>query len=117
MARPQVGIVEERVQGAPRARGRRGWHEDAAAVGEELAGVGVRRRDDRPPGAHRVGQGPGHDLVEVRIRRDEDVGRLEPLRQLDPPDEPIDEPDVVLEPVRRDGRDQALPVRLALACE
>ena len=83
----QGGIGQELVQrGRQRDRGR-GRHEDAAAVGEELACVGVWRGHDGAAGAHRVRHGPGHDLVEVGIWRDEDVRRLEPLRQLDPPDD------------------------------
>ena len=78
----------ERVRGA-------GRDEAAAPVGEPLAGVGVRRRDDRLAGAHRVRERPGHDLLEVRVRRDEDVGSLEPGPELRAADEAVDEPDVV----------------------
>ena len=113
----QGGIGKELGQrGRQRHRGR-GRHEHAAAVGQQLGRVGVRRGHDRAAGAHRVGHRPGHDLVEVGIRRHEDVGRLEPLRQLDPPDVPIDEPDVILEPQSGHGCDQALAVGLALAAK
>ena len=117
MAARRSGSSRSSVSAGREASGERGRDEDAPAVGQQLACVRVRGRDDRAAGAHRVGQGPGHDLVEVRVGRDEDVRRLEPARQLDPPDEPVDEPDVVLEAKRGDGRDQAMPIGLALAAK
>ncbi len=64
------------------ASGEPGVDEPPAAAGEALAGVGVGRGDDGLAGPHRVGQGARHDLVEVGIRRHEDVGRLEPGPEL-----------------------------------
>ena len=81
-------------------------------------GVGVGRRHDRLAGAHRVRQGPGHDLVEVRVRGDEDVRGLEPRPELHASDEPVDEPDGVGHAQRRRrAASRRSPVRLALAPE
>ena len=117
MAARKAGSARSSLNAAASATGERGRHEDAAAVGEQLSRVGVRRGDDGPAGAHRVRHGPGHDLVEVGIGRDEDVCRLEPALQLDPPDIPIDESDMVLEPQSVTVATRRLAVGLALGCE
>lgn len=47
--------------------------QDAAPVGEQLAGVAVRRRDDGPARAHRVRERSGRDLLRLEVGRDVDV--------------------------------------------
>ena len=81
--------VDERV--GERRRGL-GSHEATPAAGEPLLGIGVGRGHDRLPRAHRVRQGPGHDLVHVGVGGDEQVRGLEPRPELHAPDEPVDEP-------------------------
>ena len=64
-----MSALGERFRGA-------GGNETAAAVGQSLARIGIWRRHDRLARAHRVRQRPGDDLLEVGVRRHEDVRRL-----------------------------------------
>jgi hypothetical protein len=103
---PQLVIAEDLVQGRTEGRRRSGWDEHAAPMSKELGSVGVRCGDDRPAGAHGVRQRARDDLVEVGVRGDEDVGRLQPAGHLDPADEPVDEPHVVAHPQGGDSGDE-----------
>jgi len=64
-------------------------------VGQPFAGVCVGCRDDSLAGAHGIRERARHDLIEVRVWRDEDVGSLEPGPEFDSTDETIDELDMV----------------------
>ena len=94
--RGPLDVVAEQPVERPGELARRvGGDEDAAAIGQQLRGVEVRRRDDRPAGAHGVGQRARDDLVEVRVGRDEDVRGPEPAEQLVRLHEAVDEANVV----------------------
>ena len=58
------------------------WDEEASSVPEELAGMGVRGRDDGGSGRERIGQRAGRHLLRVpvwgheHVRGDEPRGKL-----------------------------------------
>ena len=72
-------------------------HEHAPPVGQQLAGVEVRRRDHGLARAERVGQRARGDLLLLEVRRDVDVGRREELGELAVAHEPVVEDDAALD--------------------
>ena len=67
----------------------------AGAGGEHVGRVPVRRRDDRATGGERERERAGGALLSVRVRRDEDVGRREQVRELVDVEEAVVEHDVL----------------------
>jgi hypothetical protein len=110
---PRIVREEGRDRGADRGRVPPG-HQDAAILGEQLARVDVRRRDDRAPRAHGVGERPGRALRGIQVRRDVDVGGAEELVQLFLADEPVVEDHVILDAEPPGLRLERHAIRLAL---
>ncbi len=69
----------------------------AAAVGQQLLGVPVRRRDHRLAAAERIRQRTRGDLRRVQVRRDVDVRHPDEFDQLVDVDEPVVEAHVRLD--------------------
>jgi hypothetical protein len=75
-------------------------HQLTAAVGEQLFGIPIRRRNDRLAGADRVRQGSRGNLRRIEIRRDVDVRRADEFDQLLQADESVVEENVAVHPER-----------------
>ena len=99
---------------ASKRRGVGERHQHAAAVGEQLFGVPIRRRDHRFAAAERIGQRAGGDLCLVQIRRDVQVGRADELRQLAQLDEAVVEDDMLRDAQIAGQSLQAQPIGFAL---
>ena len=67
----------------------------AGAGAEHVAGVPVRRRDDRAAGGERERERAGRALLPVRVGRDEDIGCGEQVRELVDLEEAVVEHDVL----------------------
>ena len=88
-----------------------------AAVGQQLLGVPVRRREHRLAAAERVRQGPRDDLRRVQVGRDVDVRHADELDQLVDLQEAVVEAHVGLDAQVLGQPLQADPVPLPLLAE
>ena len=92
-------------------------HQHPPAVGQQLLGVPVRRRDHRLAAAKRVRQRPRGDLRRVQIGRDVDVGHPDELDQLVDLHEPVVEAHVRLDAQVLGQPLQADPIPLPLLAD
>src|SRR5207249_855185 len=88
-------------------------NDDAAAIGEDLARVQVRRRDDRLPCPERIRQRAAGDLVRIEVGRDVDVRRQQVVDDLPLREVLVHELHVVRDTEALRDLDERVAVRLA----
>ncbi len=89
-------------------------NQNAAPIGQQLAGVPIRRRDHRLAEAEAVGQRPRRHLRFVEIGRDVHVAHRDEFEQGGLIDELVEEYDVVVDPKFAHACHQALAIGLTL---